>query len=118
MTVELENQTAHPTVENVLGLPVDAGTMFSNHKNIYKPAIEKRQRNLLKKVSFIKPFLDEDEEILLVTPGHSPVSLIEQLLFGWLAEVRSCLWEENDSSDKAFDVKFDLGGEMPSFAIL
>ena len=70
--------------QNVLGLPVDRNIIFSNHKGTYKQGIEKRQTKLLQKISFIKPFLKEDEKILLVTTGCSPISILEQLLTGWI----------------------------------
>ena len=36
----------------VFGLPVDREILFSNHKDIYKKRIEKRQRKLIVKISF------------------------------------------------------------------
>ena len=35
----------------IFGLPVDRKTLFSNHKNVYKRRIEKRQRKLIIKLS-------------------------------------------------------------------
>lgn len=70
--------------QNVLGLPVDRDFLFSNHKDIYKKGTEKRQTKLFEKISFIKPFLKEDEKIILVTTGCSPISILEQLLTGWI----------------------------------
>ena len=70
--------------QNVLGLPVNRDIIFSNHKGIYKKGIEKCQTKLFQKISFIKPFLKEDEKILLVTTGCSPMSGMEQLLTGWI----------------------------------
>lgn len=70
--------------QNVLGLPVDRDFLFSNHKDIYKKRTEKRQTKLFEKISFIKPFLKEDEKIILVTTGCSPISILEQLLTGWI----------------------------------
>ena len=66
------------------GAAVDSVIMFSNHKGVYKRGIEKRQRRLLGKLSFMRPFLNDDEKILLVTTGCSPVSFGEQLLGGWV----------------------------------
>jgi hypothetical protein len=40
----------------VFGLPVDRKVLFSNHKNVYKKRIEKRQRKLFVKLGPIKPF--------------------------------------------------------------
>lgn len=84
MSEEMQNQTAHLTGQDLFGLPVDTAILFSNHKNIYKRRIEKRQRKLLKKISFILPFLHEGEKILHVTTGCSPASFIEQFLTGWI----------------------------------
>jgi hypothetical protein len=58
--------------------------MFSNHKDVYKKGIEKRQTGLVEKISFIQPFLADDESILLVTTGCSPISMGEQLIMGWI----------------------------------
>lgn len=82
MTTELENQTSY--CKDLYGLPVDTATLFSNYKNIYKQSVEKRQRKLLQKISFIHPFLHEGEQIFHVTTGCSPVSVMEQLLTGWI----------------------------------
>ena len=68
--------------DGFLQLPVDTDVIFSNQKNVYKRRIEKRQRKLLGKISFLQPFLDEGEKILLVTTGCSPVSAVEQMLSG------------------------------------
>ena len=65
-------------------LPIDKDVMFSNHKGEYNKRIEKRQTKLLEKMSFLKPFLKEDEKILLITTGCSPISVLEQSLTGWV----------------------------------
>lgn len=82
MTMELQNQTARLRNMDLSGLPVDTTVLFSNHKNIYKRGVEKRQRKLLRKISFIHPFLHEGEKIIHVTTGCSPASFIEQFLTG------------------------------------
>jgi len=41
----------------IFGLPVDREILFSNYKGIYKKRVEKRQRKLIVKISFLKPFL-------------------------------------------------------------
>ena len=38
----------------------------------------------MKDISFIAPFLVEDEQILMVTTGCSPVSFFEQMMTGWI----------------------------------
>jgi hypothetical protein len=65
-------------------LPFNQEVMFSNHKNEYKKGIEKRQTKLMQKIGFLKPFLQDDEEILLVTTGCSPISFVEELVTGWV----------------------------------
>lgn len=67
----------------VFGLPVDRKILFSNHKNIYKKRIEKRQRKLFVKLGPIKPFLRRNEHILLVTTGYAPLNSIGQYLTGF-----------------------------------
>jgi hypothetical protein len=63
-------------------LKVNREVIFSNHKNVYKRRIERRQRGLLEHLSFIDHFLDEGEEILLVTTACSPMSLGERFWTG------------------------------------
>ncbi|UCD79143.1 MAG: hypothetical protein JSW26_27715 [Desulfobacterales bacterium] len=68
----------------IFGLPVDRETLFSNHKNVYKKRIEKRQRKLIVKISFLKPFLKRGEQVLLITTGYSPLASMAQYLTGFL----------------------------------
>jgi hypothetical protein len=70
--------------QKIFGLPVDRKVIFSNHKALYKKKVEKRQRKLIIKSTFLKPFIRPDEKILLITTGYSPATLIEKLLVGWL----------------------------------
>jgi len=63
-------------------LPINREIIFSSHKNLYKKRIERRQRSLLNTLSFIKPFLDQGEEIFLITTGCSPVSFSERFWTG------------------------------------
>lgn len=78
------HRTGNSREDQVLGLPVDQEILFSNHKIVRKKRSEKRQTALIKKIPFIKPFLQEDEKILLVTTGCSPVSFFEQFVTGWI----------------------------------
>ena len=73
----------HPEGPGLI-LPLDSEAMFSNHKGVYRKRIEKRQTKLLKKIPSIGKFLKDDERILLITTGCSPVSILEQLLTGWI----------------------------------
>ncbi len=68
----------------IFGLPVDREVLFSNHKNVYKKKIENRQRKLIIKIPFLKPFIDVTEKILLTTTGYSPITTIDKFLIGWL----------------------------------
>ncbi len=68
----------------IFNLPVNKKVIFSNHKNIYKKGIEKRQRQLLVKLPFLPPFLEPDEEVLLATTGYSQVFNRAQLFTLWL----------------------------------
>ena len=68
----------------IFGLPVDRETLFSNHKKIYKKRIENRQRKLIVKLPFLKPFLKRGEKILLVSTGYSPITFLAQYVTGFL----------------------------------
>ncbi len=68
--------------KDLLELPLDTQIIFSDHKSNYSEKVEKRQKKLLQKVTFIKPFLAKDEKIILVTTGCSPISVLEQLVTG------------------------------------
>ena len=70
--------------EKIFGLPVDRKVLFTNHSNVYKKKIEKRQRKLIIKLPFLRFFLKDNETILLVTTGYSPTGSIEKFLIGWL----------------------------------
>lgn len=63
-------------------LPVNREVIFSSHKNVFKKRIERRQRSLLNMLSFLKPFLEEGEEIFLITTGCSPVTFSERFWTG------------------------------------
>lgn len=76
--------SASRTAPGGYAIPVDSGVMFSSHKNAYSKGMEKRQTRLMKLASFIKPFLKEDEKILLITTGCSPISVLERLTAGWV----------------------------------
>ena len=67
----------------IFGLPVERNVLFSNHKNVYKKRIEKRQRKLFVKIGPLKPFFRKNEHILLVTTGYSPLSSPGQYLTGF-----------------------------------
>ena len=75
---------ATPTDRPIFGLPVDTRILFSNHKGVYKPRIEKNKTKLLRKLGFLANFLDADEKLVFVTTGCSPYSTLEQLTVGAL----------------------------------
>lgn len=79
-----DRQMTSSQVQRFEGLPVDTGVMFTNHKDVYKKSVEKRQRKLLDKVQFVKPFLQPDEQICLISTGCSPMTVGEQFLTGWI----------------------------------
>jgi len=65
------------------GIPVDRDVLLTNHKNVHKKRLAKRRRKLVEKITFLKPFLNENEKVLLVAKGYSPVSTFEKYLIGW-----------------------------------
>ena len=86
-------ETAHTDDSYIHDLPVDREAITTNHKGVYRKGIEKRQAKLLAKVTFLRHFLDEDERILLITTGCSPMPIVEQLLTGWiLSYLKRCLF--------------------------
>lgn len=88
----MENLTNNSSCQNLFGLAIDPNVLFTNHKNIYKAGIEKRQTKLLKKVPFLERFLKEDEKIIHITTGCSPMSILEQWLMGlWIFYIKRCL---------------------------
>jgi hypothetical protein len=67
---------------SIFGVPVDRESIFSDYKGRYKNRIEKRQRKLIVKTTFIKFFLHHNECIRCLTAGYSPISVLEQLFTG------------------------------------
>ena len=67
---------------SIFGVPVDRETIFSDYKGRYKSRIEKRQRKLIVKSTFIKFYLQHDESIRCLTTGYSPISALEQFYTG------------------------------------
>lgn len=67
---------------SIFGMPVDRETIFSDYKGKYKSRIEKRQRRLIVKTTFVKFFLHHNECVHCLTTGFSPISILEQLLTG------------------------------------
>ena len=68
----------------IFGLPVNRDILFSNHNDVYKKRVEKRQRKLIVKISFLKPFLKRGEQVLLITTGYSPLNSLAQHLTGFV----------------------------------
>jgi hypothetical protein len=84
MKSDAASQSVSSLEGNLFGLPLDREILFSDHKNAYKKRVEKRQTGLVKKIPCIKIFLENDEKIFLITTGCSPVSIVEQLVTGWI----------------------------------
>jgi len=78
----------------IFGLPVDTSLLFADKKGVYKKRIERKRTKLLKKVSFLKRFLDHDEKIVFLTTGCSPFSALEQLTIGhlWVYMIKRALF--------------------------
>lgn len=84
MATVMERVSAGPDDGTLFDLPVDRNILFSDHKGRYRRGVEKRQTRLVGKSAFLKPFLKEDERIVLVTTGCSPMSVLEQVVTGWI----------------------------------
>lgn len=67
---------------SIFGVPVDRETIFSNHRGVYQKKVEKRQRSLIVKSTFIKFFMHHGEQIRCLTTGYSPVNVVEQVMTG------------------------------------
>ena len=63
----------------IFGVPVERDIIFTNHRGIYKKWIEKRQRKLIVKTTFVKFFLQSIPRVLLVHYRFFPASY-EQLV--------------------------------------
>ena len=66
----------------IFGVPVDREKIFTNHKGVYQKRVEKRQRKLIVKSTFIKFFLHHGEQIQCLTTGYSPTSILERIVTG------------------------------------
>jgi hypothetical protein len=66
--------------ERIFGIPVDPEVLFTDAGNVYRARIEKRQRQLIIKLSFVRSFLQPGEKVLLVTTAYSPLRLVDQFL--------------------------------------
>jgi hypothetical protein len=92
MTDTLSPNMQVSSLDELDGLPIDAETMFVDHKAAYKPRIEKKQRILAKKVSFLKEILEEGERLLVITTAVSPTSFFEQWTTGFIfVYIKRCL---------------------------
>jgi len=80
VTLIRSNQTKKQVM---FGVPVDREVLLTNHKNVQKKRTAKRQRKLVEKITFIKAFIKDDEQVLLVTKGYSPASTFEKYIIGW-----------------------------------
>jgi hypothetical protein len=87
MTEKAEHSNTAEQIQCINSLPVDVGILFSNHKNVYKHRLEKSQRKMLQKLSFLRPFLMPGENIWIVTTGCSPFNFLEQFLGGAIMQL-------------------------------
>jgi len=92
MDNQINNVTTESAGENLGRAAVDTDIMFSNHKKVFKPGIAKHQRKLLAKIRPIEPFLEQGEKIVRITTACSPISMLEQMLTGWIVfYLKRCL---------------------------
>lgn len=69
----------------VAGLVVNASVAFRNHKGVHKKGLEKRQRKLLDALGpHLQPFMQEGEQVQLITTACSPMGFLEQWTTGWM----------------------------------
>ncbi|MFH1809255.1 MAG: hypothetical protein ABIJ09_10960 [Pseudomonadota bacterium] len=72
-------------VQLIDGILVDTSVAFVDKKGNPKKGFEKRQRELLGKLSSYLPrFLEPEEKVLLVTTACSPMTFWEQYTSGWM----------------------------------
>ena len=77
---------------DIYELPINAGTMFADHAGTHKPRIEKKQRKLAEKVTFLKDFLEDGEQLLAITTAVSPTSFLEQWTTGFIfVYIKRCM---------------------------
>ena len=89
-TLSPDMPSASPNVLDAL--PFDADTMFADHNGAYKPRIEKKQRKLAEKVTFLKDFLEDGEQLLAITTAVSPTSFLEQWTTGFIfVYIKRCM---------------------------
>jgi len=92
MVDTLSPDTQSNALNHLDGLPFDADTMFADHKGVFKPRIEKKQRKLAGKLLFLKEFLEDGEKLLVTTTAVSPTSFFEQLTTGFIfVYIKRCL---------------------------
>jgi hypothetical protein len=72
-----------PSAAEPLPFAADTETLFADHKGEYRKSIEKRQRKLAAKLTFLGPFLRPGERVRLITTACSPFTVLEQLTTGY-----------------------------------
>ena len=91
--VRMKNALNESAGGELLGLAVDEEVLFSNHKKVFKAGIKKRQSVLAKKLGFLRGVLEEDERIVCISTGCSPMSFLEQWFMGiWIFFVKRCIF--------------------------
>jgi hypothetical protein len=91
-----DENSPQPTQQDrpIFGLPVDTTLLFADKKGNYKKSLEAKRTKLLKKVTFLRDFLDPDERIVFVTSGCSPFSVLEAMTIGhlWIYLIKRALF--------------------------
>jgi len=72
-----------PAAAEPLPFAADTETLFADHKGEYRKSIEKRQRKLAAKLTFLGRFLRPGERVRLITTACSPFTVMEQLTTGY-----------------------------------
>jgi len=85
---------AAPADRPIFGLPVDTRILFSNHKGVYKPGIEKNKTKLLQKLAFWPTSWTPTRTSSSSRPACSPYSTLEQLTMGalWVTVLKRSLF--------------------------
>lgn len=78
----------------LMGLPVNARTAFTDHKDKPREKLRKRQEKIVKNfVPLIQQFLEPGEKIVLAAQSVSPFNALEQMTTGWslIYVVKRCI---------------------------
>ena len=94
---------------NEFSLPLKTEVIFTNHKGEAKASIEKRQKKLLSHLEFLKPFLEQDEKIQLITVAASPLTFVDYFFSGAsMIYLKRCLLVFTDRRIFHIPTKYNL----------